>query len=43
MFLLQNNATNNLRFTQTFQALTDQKWILKQKSNNVDYNINKPT
>jgi hypothetical protein len=39
MFILANNATNNLRFNQVFQALNDQKWILKQKSNNVDYNL----
>jgi hypothetical protein len=39
MFILQNNATNSLRFNQVFQALNDQKWILKQKSNNIDYNL----
>jgi hypothetical protein len=39
MFILANNANNNLRFNQVFQALNDQKWILKQKSNNVDYNL----
>jgi len=39
MFILANNATNSLRFNQVYQALNDQKWILKQKSNNIDYNI----
>jgi hypothetical protein len=39
MFILANNATNSLRFNQVFQALNDQKWILKQKSNNIDYNL----
>jgi hypothetical protein len=39
MLTLQNNANNSLRFQQVFQLLNDQKWILKQKSNNVDYNL----
>jgi hypothetical protein len=39
MLTIQNNATNSLRFNQVFQALNDQKWLLIQKSNNVDYNI----
>jgi len=39
MFILANNATNSLRFNQVYQALNDQKWILKQKSNNIDYNL----
>ena len=39
MLTIQNNATNSLRFNQVFQALNDQKWLLIQKSNNVDYNL----
>jgi hypothetical protein len=40
MFILQNNETNSLRFNQTFQLVNDNKWIMIQKSNNIDYNIN---
>ena len=37
MFELRNNATNNLRFNQTWLAANDMKWTMIQKSNNVDY------
>ena len=37
MFELRNNATNNLRFNQTWIAANDMRWQLIQKSNNVDY------
>jgi hypothetical protein len=39
MFTLQNNATNTLRFNQTFIGANDMKWIITQKSNNIDYPI----
>ena len=37
MFELRNNATNNLRFNQTWIGANDMRWQLIQKSNNVDY------
>jgi hypothetical protein len=37
MLTLQNNATNSLRFIQTFQLVNGNKWTMTQKSNNVDY------
>jgi hypothetical protein len=37
MFELRNNATNNLRFNQTWIGANDMRWQMIQKSNNVDY------
>jgi hypothetical protein len=39
LLTLHNNATNSLRFIQTYIGANDVKWILTQKSNNVDYPI----
>ena len=39
MFELRNNATNNLRFNQTWIGANDMRWQLIQKSNNVDYPV----
>jgi hypothetical protein len=36
MFELQNNATNSLRFNQVYIGANDMKWLLIQKTNNVD-------
>jgi hypothetical protein len=37
MFELRNNATNTLRFIQSWIGANDMKWLVYQKSNNVDY------
>jgi hypothetical protein len=39
MLTFQNDATNSLRLIQTYIGTNDVKWILTQKSNNVDYPI----
>jgi hypothetical protein len=39
MLTLQNNATNSLRFAQVYIGANDQKWLLIQKTNNVDNTI----
>jgi hypothetical protein len=39
MFSLVNNATNSLRFAQVWIGANDQKWLLIQKTNNVDNTI----
>ena len=39
MFSLVNNSTNSLRFAQVWIGTNDQKWLLIQKTNNVDNTI----
>ena len=39
MFSLVNNSTNSLRFSQVYIGANDQKWLLIQKTNNVDNTI----
>ncbi len=39
MFSLVNNSTNSLRFAQVWLTANDQKWLLIQKTNNVDNTI----
>jgi hypothetical protein len=39
MFSLINNSTNSLRFSQVYIGANDQKWLLIQKTNNVDNTI----